>query len=138
MDGMAEVAHGQLAAQKGASADVKQFGQRMVDDHSKANDELKGWASSNSVTLPTEIGKQHQAMQDRLSKLEGEAFDRAYMSHMVPAHAKAVAATQRQAKSGMNADLKAWAAKTLPTLQEHHKLARDVNSKLAKGTTGKK
>ena len=134
MDSMAEVAHGQLAADKGANDDVKQFGKRMVDDHTKANEELKSWASANKVDLPTDMGAQHKAMQDKLSKLSGDAFDRAYMAHMVSAHSKAVASFQRQAKSGRNADLKAWAEKTLPTLQEHHKMARTINTKVAGAT----
>jgi putative membrane protein len=130
-DGMAEVEHGRLAADKAANADVKQFGQRMVDDHGKANDELKSWASANNVTLPADIGAQHKAMQDKLAKLTGDAFDRAYMAHMVTAHGKAVSLFQRGSKTAKNADLKAWAAKTLPTLEEHHKQARTINTKVA-------
>jgi putative membrane protein len=134
-DGMAEVEHGRLAAEKATNADVKQFGQRMVDDHGKANDELKSWASANSVTLPTDMGTQHKAMQDKLSKLSGDAFDRAYMAHMVTAHGKAVTSFTRASKTARNADLKAWAGKTLPTLEEHHKLARTINTKLAGAKT---
>ena len=134
IEGIAEVEHGRLAAEKATNADVKQFGQRMVDDHGKANDELKSWASANNVTLPTDMGAQHKAMQDRLTKLSGDAFDRAYMAHMVTAHGRAVSSFQRASKTARNADLKAWAAKTLPTLQEHHKLARTVNTKVAAGS----
>ena len=135
MDGIAEVEHGRLAADKATNPDVKQFGQRMVDDHTKANDELKSWASTNNVTLPADMGPQHKAMQDKLSKMSGDAFDKAYMAHMVSAHAKAVAAFQRESKSGGNADLKAWADKTLPTLQEHHTMARSLNTKVAGAKT---
>jgi len=133
MDGMAEVELGKLASDKASNSDVKQFGQRMVDDHGKANDELKSWASSNNVTLPTAVSAQQKAMHDKLAKMSGDAFDRAYASHMVTDHAKAVALFQKESKSASNADLKAWAAKTLPTLQEHHKMARDINAKV--GTT---
>jgi putative membrane protein len=131
-DSTAEVEHGRLAAQNGQSNDVKQFGQRMVDDHSKANDELKGLASQKQVTLPTELEGKHRAMQDRLMKLKGAAFDKAYMAHMVTAHQQAVSLFQRESKAGKDADAKAWAAKTLPTLQEHLKMARDINGKLGK------
>src|SRR6476661_2475050 len=72
--GMAEVDLGQLAASKATNPDVKQFGQRMVDDHGKANDELKSWASSNNVTLPTAVGAQQKAMHDKLAKMSGDAF----------------------------------------------------------------
>jgi putative membrane protein len=130
MDGMAEVEHGRLAAQHAAHGEVKQFGQRMVDDHSKAADELKGLASQKSVTLSTELGAKHQAVQDKLLKLKGAAFDRAYMGHMVTAHQQAVALFQKEASGGKDADAKAWAAKTLPTLQEHLKMARGINAKV--------
>jgi predicted outer membrane protein len=75
-----------LAAENAASSEVKQFGQRMVDDHGKANAELKGLASQKNVVLPTELDAKHKAMQDGLSKLKGPAFDDAYMAHMASAH----------------------------------------------------
>jgi putative membrane protein len=132
MDGLAEVEHGRLAAQNASAADVKQFARRMVDDHSKANEELKGLATQKNVTLPTELDQKHQAMQDKLAKLKGSAFDKAYMSHMVMAHRQAVTLFQREAKAGKDADTKAWAAKTLPVLQEHDKSARTVNAAVSK------
>jgi len=138
MDGMAEVEHGRLASDKASNADVKAFGARMVTDHGKANDELKSWASSNNVTLPADMGAQHKAMQAKLEKMSGDAFDRAYMAHMVAAHAKAVAAFQRASKTAKNADLKTWATNTLPTLQDHHKTARDLNTKVAGAAAPKK
>jgi putative membrane protein len=128
--GMAEVELGRLAADKASSADVKQFGQRMVDDHGKANDELKSWASQKSVTLPTELDAKHKATRDRLSKLSGAAFDRAYMHEMVTDHDKDVQEFKHASKTATDSDLKAWAAKTLPTLEEHQKMAHDVNSKV--------
>lgn len=133
MDGMAEVQLGQLAAKNASSPDVKQFGQRMVDDHSKANNELKSIASQQNVTLPTELDSKHKATADKLSKLQGEEFDRAYMTEMVSAHAQAVSLFQREAKSGKDEATKAFAEKTLPTLQEHHKMAQSIHAKVAKG-----
>lgn len=140
MDGMAEVEHGRLAAQNATHAEVKQFGQRMVDDHSKAGDELKALASQKSVTLPAELDAKHKAMQDKLSKMKGAAFDRAYMAHMVTAHQQAVALFQKEASGGKDAEAKAWASKTLPTLQDHLKTARGINAKVsaAKTTEGAK
>ena len=128
--GMAEVQLGKLATEKAASADVKKFGQRMVDDHGKANDELKGLASKKNVTLPTEMDAKHMAMQNKLAKMKGAEFDRAYIAHMVSSHAQAVALFQKESKSGTDADVKAWAAKTLPTVQEHQKMAQSINAKL--------
>jgi putative membrane protein len=128
--GMAEVEMGQLAATKAQSPDVKQFGQRMVDDHGKANNELKSLASQKNWTLPTELDQKHKATRDKLEKLSGPAFDRAYMTEMVADHNKDVAAFGRESKTGKDAELKAWAAKTLPTLQEHQKMAKEISSKV--------
>ncbi len=128
--GMAEVELGRLAADKASNADVKQFGQRMVDDHSKASDELKGLASQKNITLPTEPDAQQKALQARLSKLSGDAFDKAYIQAMVADHNKDVAAFTRASKIAKDADLKAWAGKTLPTLQDHQKMAKELSAKV--------
>jgi putative membrane protein len=135
MAGMAEVELGRLATEKASNADVKQFGQRMVDDHGKANDELKAAASQKQITLPTEPGPSHKAAHNRLSELSGAEFDRAYMARMVTDHNQAVQLFTRESKMGRDADLKAWAAKTLPTLQEHQKMARDLNAKVRGSAT---
>lgn len=132
MDGMAEVEHGRLAAQNASSAEVKRFAQRMVNDHSKVAGGLSDLASRKEVALETELDDQHQAIQDHLAKLRGAAFDQAYMSHMVKAHLEAVAQAQQQARAGKDADVKAWAARALPMLQEHLKLASVLNATLGK------
>jgi putative membrane protein len=124
--GLAEVQLGQLAAQNGNSDRVKQFGQRMVDDHSKANDQLKQVAQQKGVTIPTELSAKDQAEKDRLSKLKGDAFDRAYMKHMVMDHKTDVAEFQKEAKSGKDNDVKNFASQTLPILQDHLKEAQQV------------
>ena len=134
--GMAEVELGKLAADKASSADVKQFGQRMVDDHGKAGDELKTLARSKNIELPAQIDPKDKALHDKLSKLSGEAFDRAYMQAMLADHRKDVAEFRTESRAGKDPDVKAWAAKTLPTLEEHLKLAQDANK--AVGTSGKK
>jgi putative membrane protein len=133
---MAEVALGKLAQQNAQSDDVKKFGQRMVDDHGKANTELKTLAQTKNVTLPTELDAKDKALRDRLMKLSGAAFDRAYMRAMVADHVKDVNEFRMESKSGKDAEVKAWAAKTLPTLEEHLKMARSANG--AVGTSGKK
>ena len=132
MDGLAEIEHGRLAARNASSPAVKQFAARMVDDHSKAGEELKKLAAQKEVTLATRLDDQHRSMQGKLAGLKGAAFDKAYVDHMVAAHLKAVALFQQQAKDGQDPDVKAWAAKTLPTLQEHLKMASSM-----KGTAGK-
>jgi putative membrane protein len=136
--GMAEVEFGTLAKDKASNADVKQFGDRMVTDHGKANDELKQWAQKKNITLPTELDAKHKATKDRLSKLSGDTFDRAYMREMVSDHVKDVSAFKRESTSAHDPDLKAWAAKTLPTLEEHLKMARETQKKVAgTATTGR-
>src|SRR5581483_255211 len=84
--GLAEVELGQLAKDKAQDPKVKEFGDRMVTDHTKANDELKSLASQKGVTLPTEVSAKDKAEKDRLSKLSGDQFDRAYMKYMVQDH----------------------------------------------------
>ena len=134
--GMAEVELGKLASEKGTTDAVKNFGKRMVDDHSKANDELKTLAGNKKVPLPSEISPEDKALRDRLTRLSGHAFDQAYIKAMVSDHVKDVNAFKLEAKSGADPDVKAWAAKTLPTLEEHLKMAREANG--AVGTSGKK
>ncbi|HTL30128.1 MAG TPA: DUF4142 domain-containing protein, partial [Tepidisphaeraceae bacterium] len=104
--GETEVALGKLAAEKATSADVKAFGQKMADDHGKANDELKSLAQTKNVTLPTEIDAKHKAVVDRLSKLSGEAFDRAYMQAMLKDHRADISEFNRESKSGKDPDVK--------------------------------
>ncbi len=128
--GMAEVQLGNLAKDHAESADVKNFGQRMVDDHTKANDELKQLASRKGITLPSSIDSKDQATYDRLSKLNGAAFDKAYMRDMVSDHRTDVNEFKHESDSGSDPDLKAFAAKTLPTLEEHLRLAESTEGKI--------
>jgi putative membrane protein len=132
--GMAEVELGKLAADKATSNDVKQFGQKMVEDHSKANDQLKSLAQAKNITLPADLNAKDKALSDRLSKLSGPAFDRAYMRAMVSDHTKDVNEFRTEAKAGADSDVKSWASNTLPTLETHLKMAQDANR--AVGTSG--
>lgn len=154
-NGKTEVAAGQLALSKASSADVKQFAQRMIDDHTKANSELmqlaqtKGWqlppddmAASTAQLHNTSLSDaamadnqkmqaDHKAKLDKLSKLSGAEFDREYMTHMVMDHDKAVAMFESKANSKDGDDaLEDWAEKTLPTLREHRRLAREIAGKV--------
>lgn len=124
--GLYEVQAGNLALQKAQSADVKAFAQRMVTDHSKANTELQQLVMSKGLALATELEGEHESAVEHLNTLSGAAFDKAYMQHMVPDHEKTVADFQRAAATATDADVKAWAQKTLPVLQEHLRLAREV------------
>ena len=126
--GMAEVELGKLAADKASSDEVKKFGQRMVDDHGRANDELKTLAQNKHIALPEAVDPHGKAIHERLAKLSGAAFDRAYMQAMLVDHQKAVNDFRVEVRSGKDADVRGWAAKTLPTLEAHLKLARDTNA----------
>jgi putative membrane protein len=134
--GIAEVQLGQMASEKATSDAVKQFAQRMVTDHGKANDELKTLAKNKNITLPDDPGAEHKSLHDKLMRLSGEAFDKAYVRAMLDDHQKDVAAFRTESKSGTDPDVKAWAAKTLPTLEEHLKMVRDINGTV--GTSGTK
>ena len=196
--GMMEVELGRLALERATSDEVKQFAQRMIDDHSRAYTELAELASTKGVNLPmdasahgtgssaTGSGQQatsgttgsgvnphsgertdssgtattqktstanissgsmargqqdgdeakmmqrHQAVTNKLSALSGAEFDREYMRQMVSHHSDAVSMFQRQSTRGNDAELKGWAAKTLPTVQEHERMARDISAKTGK------
>ena len=137
MGGMAEVELGRVASGKAQSDAVKRFAERMVTDHGKINDELKTLAQNKNISLPTDSGAKHKAMKDRLEKLSGAAFDKAYMQEMLTDHRKDVSEFQKESRTGKDPDVKAWATKTLPTLEEHLQLAQSA-SHGAVGTSGTK
>jgi putative membrane protein len=117
--GMAEVALGKMAAAKGDSKSVKDFGNMMVVDHGKANAELMNIAKKKNMILPEGLDAEHQAKSDNLSKLNGKDFDKAYVAAMVEGHQKTLALMQAEAANGSDPDLKAFAAKTAPTVKMH-------------------
>src|SRR5207248_5007839 len=100
--GLAEVELGKLATEKAASPEVKQFGQRMVDDHGKANDQLKQVASQKGITVPEKLNAKDAATKARLEKLSGKAFDRAYMQDMVADHTKDVSEFRDRKSTRLN------------------------------------
>ena len=111
---------------------MKAFGERMVDDHSKANDEFKGIVSRKGVTLPSGLDAKDQATYDRLSKSEGAAFDRAYMADMVKDHRADITEFEKEANGGSDADIKGFASKTLPTSKHHLEMAESAQAKVGK------
>lgn len=128
---MAEVKLGQLAKDKGTSARVKSFAEMMINDHSKANEELKSLASSKNVTLPSKIGEDHQKKYDDLQKKSGKDFDRAYMDAMVDGHESAINSFDGQ-KDNKDPDVKAWVNKMLPALHMHLDSAKAIKKILPK------
>ena len=134
--GIAEVEMGRLAAQRAASDAVRQFGQRMATDHGAANQELMQLAQRKGLNLPREMGPSHRAAMERLSTMSGASFDQAYMTDMMRDHQHDLAAFTREAREGQDAEVRAWAAKTLATIQEHQRLAYDIHSRTAQTPAG--
>ena len=124
--GMAEVELGQLATQKASSEEVKKLGQRMVDDHTKANDQLKKVAAEKNIQLPDGLDAKDKAIKARLEKLSGEQFDKAYMKDMVKDHKKDVAEFQKESQNGKDPAVKNFAQETLPKLQDHLQEAQKI------------
>jgi putative membrane protein len=127
MGGMTEVALGKLSENSAASSTVKEFGARMVDDHTKANDQLAGISRDKGVTAPAQLDAKHQKLVDHMSQLKGAAFDRAFMTQMLADHRSTIALFKREAASGKDADLKSFAQKTLPTLESHLQMAQQAD-----------
>ena len=130
--GLAEVQLGQLASEKATDPDVKSFAQRMVTDHTRANDELQQLASAKGWSLPSALDARSRGTMAKLQRSTGAAFDRAYMNAMVADHNADVAQFRAYSKSGADAELKSWAGTTLPTLEEHQKMAKETASKLGR------
>ena len=124
--GIAEVEEGQLALQKAASNDVKQFATQMVTDHTEANDELKQIAQNKGLHPPSQPTRAERKAEDGLKRLSGAEFDRHYARQQVQDHQKTVALFQKQADSGQDPDLKAYAQKYLPKLQQHLQMAQSL------------
>jgi putative membrane protein len=128
--GLAEVELGQLANQKGKSSEARQFGQRMVDDHSKANTELKELAASANIPLPNAPDAENQAMRERLDKAQGNAFDRDYIRGQITAHQESVQLFEYEIGSGQDSRLKAFASQVLPVLFQHLEMAQNIDTQL--------
>ena len=134
---MAEVALGKLAADKSQNDDVKKFAQKMVEDHTNAEQDLEGIASKNNLKLPQDVNAKQKQEQTRLSKLSGAQFDRAYMRLMVADHTQDEREMQLEShRVAANGDLKDYATRTYPIISDHLTLAKTVatvlNSKARK------
>jgi putative membrane protein len=125
-DGLAEIELGRLAERKAASDAVRKFGRRVADDHAKANASLKSLAASKRAFLPEKVDADAQLKEESLAKLSGPAFDNAYLERMVSDRQQDVRDFEKRAKEAHDPDVRAFAAKTLATLQEHLKLAQST------------
>lgn len=132
-DNQAEVELGRLAGQRAARDVVRQLGQRMVTDHSVANQELIALAQQKAIALPSGPTDEQRNIRDRLSALPGPEFDRAYLQEMIVDHQKDADEFEHEAQAGMDPDIKAWAAKTLPTIRQHLQMARAIHTQVVLG-----
>jgi len=131
---MNEIGLSNQALSKSSNEEVKKLAQMMVDDHTKSSEELKPIAASKNVMLPAEMDSKHKSAMEKMSSMSGNEFDMAYVKMMVKDHEKAVSMFQKEANNGKDAEAKAFAAKTLPTLQMH----LDMSRKTMSGMTGNK
>jgi putative membrane protein len=127
LGGLTEVELGKLATQKASDQKVKDFGQKMVDDHTKANDELKQAASKSSIPVPESLDSKHQSRIDKLSKLSGAEFDKAYIKDQLKDHQTDVQEFKEEAQNGTDPNIKAFASTALPVLQHHLEMVKDLN-----------
>lgn len=131
--GVAEVEMGKLAVEKGSSADVKAFGRQMVDDHTKANNDLKSIAEKKGMTLPDDMNAHQHATHTKLQRLSGDAFDQAYVKDMVKDHEEDVKEFEKESESGKDLDIKGFASRTLPVLRGHLEKVRSIQNMQQKG-----
>lgn len=135
--GIFEIDAGNLAQQKGTSPAVKDFGALMVKDHTAAADKLKAIAAGKGISLPTSAGMAQMATKAKLELESGDTFDKAYIESQVKAHRMAVKLFTKEAASGEDADAKAFAKQTLPTLESHLKKIVAIGNDAGVKTTAK-
>ena len=117
--GIAEVELGKLAQDKSSTQTVKEFGAMMIKDHSAANEKLKAIAGAKNIKLPTSLSVGQMATKTKLEVLSGKTFDKSYIKGMIADHKEDIEEFQKEASTGQDADAKAYAAATLPTLKAH-------------------
>jgi putative membrane protein len=135
---VAEAAEGDMTevelskiAEKSDNPEVKRFAERMVQDHSAANAELTSIATGLGIEMPKTLSSEHQRIRDHLKSTHGKAFDQQYMHLMVDDHDKAVKLFRQESGSGQNAELKQFAQKTPPTIEQHQKMALALSHRLS-------
>lgn len=128
--GLAEVELGKLADGKAQSESVKEFARRMVQDHSKANDELAALAKLASIPLPGQLNPDDRAMKEELARPQGSAFDLTYVSSQIVSHQKAAILLQYEIGQGQNVEIQKFAGKTLPVVLAHLEMAREILTQL--------
>ena len=124
--GMTEVLISEIATKKATDPELKKFSERMIAEHTKANNELKAMAAQKGIALPATVSAGHQFTGQSLMGLSGEDFDCAYSKAQLLVHESSVAAFEAEAERGQDPEVKAWAAKTLPHIKEHTKTIKPI------------
>lgn len=127
---LGEIELGKLAEQKGGNAAVRDFGKRMVDDHTQLQSQLESLAKSKGVTLPTQAGSDAMTLRDELAKDSGMKFDDDYMQHMLSGHKQAIDNFENEIEHGQNPAFKTYAENALPVIQDHIRIAENVAGKM--------
>lgn len=135
--GLAEVQAGKTATEKANDPAVKQFGQQMIQDHTKNNNELATLAQKSAITLPTTAGPQLAAQQSKLEKASGVTFDSVYIKDQVQDHQKTVQLLEHEIHSGQDPAVRQFAQETLPVVRHHLDMAKELQSKLPKQVAAK-
>jgi putative membrane protein len=128
--GMAEVEFGKLAQEKGSDAKVKEFAAMMVKDHGMANEELSSIAKMKNITLPAALDNEHDKKLEELKSKSGKDFDKAYVMAMVEGHQKTLDLMTDGATNCKDSDLKAFAAKTGPTVKMHLDMINKIQAEM--------
>ncbi len=136
--GMFEVMIAELGAEKATNPELKKFSKHMVEAHTKVNGQLKEIAAKKGIALPKTVSIGHQFCVDNLASLSGEEFDEAYAYAQMVGHMNAVGAFKAESKRGQDPGIKAWAAKTLPAIEEHGKELRSTSMHHERGKMEKK
>ncbi|AYB29576.1 DUF4142 domain-containing protein [Chryseolinea soli] len=128
--GLLEIQLGNLALTNASSAEVKKFGQSMIDDHSGANKELSALASQKNITLPQSLSEKNQKRYDELQQMKGKEFDEAYADFMVKDHKQDIDEFKKEAEKGNDKDLQSWAQGKVPVLEHHLSMAQQTQESL--------
>jgi len=131
-DSVTEVELGKLAQEKGSSDAVKEYGKRMVEDHTAAGRGIAGAAAKVDVEVPSELPRGSKKTREKLAKLSGPDFDRAYAKLMLNNQRDKVESFTQEARLGRDPDVREFAAKTLPTIQQHRKMAEELQASVKK------
>ncbi len=127
---LAEIQDAKMIEQKATDPAIKDFASRMVTDHTQASQELKALAKSTGVTLPAETTAAEANQKDEWQKLSGVKLDDAYLRGQLEDHKQAISVFENEVEHGQNEAVKDYAAKTLPTLQDHIRIAEDIAGKM--------